>query len=567
MVARSQAAPPTPWSRNLAEPKVDPSAYIHSFSNVIGDVRIDPKVLVAPGTSIRADEGTPFFIGEGTNIQDGVVIHGLEEGRIVGDDGESYSVWVGKKSSIAHMALIHGPAYVGDDCFIGFRSTVFNARVGNGCIVMMHVLIQDVEIPPGKYVPSGAIITNQQQADRLPDVQKDDMKFARHVIGINEALRSGYRCAGDVACLAPIRDELQDGRTGNGSSDRPLGSINNGNGSSNGGIMSQKVRGEAVDLVRSLLSQGYQIGTEHADKRHFRASSWSTCSPIQVTRESEAISALERCVAEHSGEYVRLFGIDTKSKRRISEMMIQRPDGVSGGGAPSKSSSYQAQAPSYSNSSSSGGWSGNGLAPDVVEQVRSLLRQGYRIGTEYADERRFRTSSWKSGTPISASNESDVLAALANAMSEYAGDYVRLIGIDPKAKRRVAEVIIQQPGGQPPSNGSSGGQYQSSSSSSYSSHNSQSSYNSGSNGLSPEIVDQVRSLIRQGHKIGLEYADQRRFRASAWKTASIANQQESEVFRAIEANLAEHAGEYVRLLGIEPKAKRRVAEILIQQPS
>jgi carbon dioxide concentrating mechanism protein CcmM len=553
MVARTQAAPPTPWSRNLAEPKVDPSAYIHSFSRVIGDVRIDPRVLVAPGTSIRADEGTPFHIGEGTNIQDGVVIHGLEEGRIVGDDRESYSVWIGKKCSIAHMALIHGPAYVGDDCFIGFRSTVFNARVGNGCIVMMHVLIQDVEIPPGKYVPSGAIITNQQQADRLPDVQKDDMKFARHVIGINEALRSGYQCAGDVACLAPIRDELQPGGI-----QEPISNNNNG------GIMSQKVRGEAVDLVRSLLSQGYQIGTEHADKRHFRASSWSTCSPIQVTRESEAISALERCVTEHSGEYVRLFGIDTKSKRRVSEMMIQRPDGVSGGG-PVKS--YQVAAPPSSGSSYYSGVDrasngNNGLSADVVDQVRSLLRQGYRIGTEYADERRFRTSSWKSGTPISSSNESDVLAALNEAISENAGDYVRLIGIDPKAKRRVAEVIIQQPGGQPQNNG--GAQHRASSSNS--GYSTQSTYNSSSS-LAPEIVEQVRSLLRQGNKVGLEYADKRRFRASAWNSGAISSQQESEVLREIEANLAEHAGEYVRLLGIEPKAKRRVAEILIQQPS
>ncbi|PSB03975.1 ribulose bisphosphate carboxylase small subunit [Merismopedia glauca] len=550
MVARSQAAPPTPWSRNLAEPTIDASAYIHSFSNVIGDVRIESKVLVAPGTSIRADEGTPFHIGEGTNIQDGVVIHGLEQGRVIGDDKESYSVWIGKNSSIAHMALIHGPAYVGDDCFIGFRSTVFNARVGNGCIVMMHVLIEDVEIPEGKYIPSGSIITNQQQADRLPDVQTEDIKFARHVIGINEALRSGYQCAGDVACVAPIRDELQR----DGASDRTQEPISN----SNGSIMSQKVRGEAVDLVRSLLSQGYQIGTEHADKRRFRASSWSTCSPIQATRESEVISALERCVLEHSDEYVRLFGIDTKSKRRVSEMMIQRPDGTSGGGAPIKSPSYQAASSSYS-----GGGNSNGLSGEVVGQVRSLLGQGYRIGTEYADERRFRTSSWKSGTPIASSNESEVLAALASAMNEYAGDYVRLIGIDPKAKRRVAEVIIQQPGGQPPSNGG-GSQYQSSSSNS---GNHSQSASSSSQSLSPQIVEQVRSLLRQGNKIGLEYADQRRFRASAWKTGSISSQQESEVFKAIEANLAEHAGEYVRLLGIEPKAKRRVAEILIQQPS
>ncbi|NJM63782.1 MAG: carbon dioxide-concentrating mechanism protein CcmM, partial [Oscillatoriales cyanobacterium RU_3_3] len=256
MAARSVAAPPTPWSKNLAEPKIHDTAYVHSFSNIIGDVRLGPNVLVAPGTSIRADEGTPFHIGEGTNIQDGVVIHGLEQGRVEGDDGDSYSVWVGKNSSLTHMALIHGPAYVGDQCFIGFRSTVFNARVGNGCIVMMHVLIQDVEIPPGKYVPSGAVITNQQQADRLPDVQDSDVKFATHVIGINDALRKGYRCADDIACVKPLRDELTkySDMTPSNYSTHSSGQLNS----------------QLVDSIRNLLTQGYSVGAEYADARRFR---------------------------------------------------------------------------------------------------------------------------------------------------------------------------------------------------------------------------------------------------------------------------------------------------------
>ncbi|NJK35595.1 MAG: hypothetical protein HC919_11940 [Oscillatoriales cyanobacterium SM2_2_1] len=197
----SFAAPPTPWSKGLAEPRIDPSAYIHSFSNVIGDVYIGPNVLVAPGTSIRADEGSPFHIGESSNIQDGVVIHGLEQGRFKGDDGKDYSVWIGEDASITHMALIHGPAYVGDRCFVGFRSTVFNAKLGEGCIVGMHALVQDVDVPPRRYIPSGAIITSQQQADRLPEVQQEEEHFASHVVGINEALRMGYRCAESSECL------------------------------------------------------------------------------------------------------------------------------------------------------------------------------------------------------------------------------------------------------------------------------------------------------------------------------------------------------------------------------
>jgi len=49
---------------------------IYTLLQYIGDVRIGANVLLGPGTSIRADEGHPFHIGEGTNVQDGVVIHG-----------------------------------------------------------------------------------------------------------------------------------------------------------------------------------------------------------------------------------------------------------------------------------------------------------------------------------------------------------------------------------------------------------------------------------------------------------------------------------------------------------
>ncbi|MEM9908998.1 MAG: carbon dioxide concentrating mechanism protein CcmM, partial [Cyanobacteria bacterium P01_D01_bin.44] len=220
MPLRHQPAPPTPWDSDLDQPMIAASAYVHPQCSLIGDVRLGENVIVAPNTSIRADEGAPFYIGANTNIQDGVVIHGLEQGRVLGDDQQAYSVWVGHDTCITHMALIHGPAYVGNECFIGFRSTVFNAQVGHGCIVMMHALIQDVEIPPGKYVPSGAVITTQQAADRLPDANEGDRTFSHHVVEINQALRAGYRCANDVACVTAFQNPPSSNGSSNGS--RPM---------------------------------------------------------------------------------------------------------------------------------------------------------------------------------------------------------------------------------------------------------------------------------------------------------------------------------------------------------
>ncbi|OUL30138.1 carbon dioxide-concentrating mechanism protein CcmM [Nostoc sp. RF31YmG] len=551
MAVSSTVAPPTPWSRSLAEPKIHETTFVHSFSNVIGDVRIGANVIVAPGTSIRADEGTPFFIGENTNIQDGVVIHGLEQGRVIGDDQEQYSVWIGKNASITHMALIHGPAYVGENSFIGFRSTVFNARVGAGCIVMMHALIQDVEIPPGKYVPSGAIITNQQQADRLPDVQAQDQEFTHHVVGINQALRAGYLCVADSKCITPIRNELKKSSTSNGITVLELERSSE--------VASKSLGAETIEQVRYLLEQGYKIGTEHVDERRFRTGSWTSCKPLDARSIGEAIAALESCVRDHSGEYVRLFGID-KNRRRVLETIIQRPDGTVSAPTNFKAPAAQSNGSYRANNNGNGSGAGNGqISSETVEQIRQLLAGGYKIGTEHVDERRFRTGSWQSCEPIKASSTNDVIAALEDCINNHQGEYVRLIGIDSKAKRRVLETIIQRPNGQVnPSTSSSQKSFTSAPTATAQATNTR---------LSGEVVEQLRQLLSGGYKISVEHVDQRRFRTGSWTSSGpIQANSEREAIRALEAHLAEYQGEYVRLIGIDPKAKRRVLETIIQRP-
>ncbi|MCT7977009.1 ribulose bisphosphate carboxylase small subunit [Laspinema olomoucense] len=546
MVVRSKAAPPTPWSRNMAEPQIHKTAYVHSFSNMIGDVRVGAHVLVAPGTSIRADEGTPFSIGEYSNIQDGVVIHGLDAGRVVGDDNNPYSVWIGKNCSIAHMALIHGPAYVGDSCFIGFRSTVFNARVGKGCIVMMHALIQDVEIPPGKYIPSGAIITNQQQADRLPNVTETDTKFATHVLGINEALRSGYHCVEDKACVLEIRNEAP-------------GAV-----SSNSNATTQEtmtITQEAISQVRDLLAGGYRIGTEHVDERRFRTGSWQSCAPIESKNLSDVISSLEQCLAEHRGEYVRLIGIDAKAKRRVLETIVQRPNGQVSSTNGNGHSSYRPSNTSSSYSAPTG--NGGGLPTELADQVNHILTQGLRLATEHVDERRFRTGSWKSCAPIESKNLSQVLAELGNCLAEHQGEYVRLIGIDPKAKRRVVETIIQRPNEPLATNGNGSA---SSAAKNYSS-SSNSAPSGGSGHLGNGVADTVRQILSQGLRLGAEHVSKRRFSSGSWESCgAIDTQNQSQALGAIDGFIRQYPGEYIRIIGIDPKAKRRVVETIVQRP-
>ncbi len=84
---------------------------------------------------------------------------------------------------------------------------------------------------------------------------------------------------------------------------------------------------ETQGQIRELLAQGYKIGIEHVDERRFRTGSWQSCTVGQINGESDAISTLESCLAEYTGEYVRLVGVDPKNKRRVMETIIQRPNG------------------------------------------------------------------------------------------------------------------------------------------------------------------------------------------------------------------------------------------------
>ncbi len=84
--------------------------------------------------------------------------------------------------------------------------------------------------------------------------------------------------------------------------------------------------------------------------------------------------------------------------------------------------------------------------PDEVQQdVRNLMAQGYRVGMEYVDKRRFRTNAWRSCPVINEGNEGQILQTIEQCLAEHGQDYVRLIGIDLNSKQRVLERIIHRP--------------------------------------------------------------------------------------------------------------------------
>jgi ribulose bisphosphate carboxylase small subunit len=85
--------------------------------------------------------------------------------------------------------------------------------------------------------------------------------------------------------------------------------------------------------------------------------------------------------------------------------------------------------------------------------------------------------------------------------------------------------------------------------------------------LSPDIEEQVREAVNRGYKLGLECADERRFKSSVWQSCdAINNNSAVEAITAVANCLAERPNEYIRLIAIDSQAKRRVRESIIQRP-
>jgi len=190
----------------VSEPVIDPTTYVHPLASVIGNVTLGKNIMVSPTAAVRGDEGQPLYVGDDSNIQDGVVIHALEtemdgnpvEKNLVEVEGQKYGVYVGRRVSLAHQVQIHGPAVVLDETFVGMKALVFKSKVGKQCVVEPGAIVLGVTVADGRYVPAGSVIRSQQQADELPVITEDYpfRTLNKGVVHVNTALAKGYIAAG-----------------------------------------------------------------------------------------------------------------------------------------------------------------------------------------------------------------------------------------------------------------------------------------------------------------------------------------------------------------------------------
>ena len=116
--------------------------WIAPSASVIGEVILSKDASIWFNAVLRADN-EPIYIGEGSNVQDGAIIHT--------DPGMPCRV--GKMVTVGHMAMLHG-CTVGDGSLIGIGSVVLNgAKIGKNCLIGSKTLIPEKrEIPDNSMV-------------------------------------------------------------------------------------------------------------------------------------------------------------------------------------------------------------------------------------------------------------------------------------------------------------------------------------------------------------------------------------------------------------------------------
>ena len=105
------------YSINDKTPEIASDAWVSPGATIVGDVQLRSKSSVWFGAVIRADNDS-VVIGEGSNIQDGSIVH-IDPG---------FPLRLHEKVTVGHKVMLHG-CTVKDQTLIGIGSVLLNGSV------------------------------------------------------------------------------------------------------------------------------------------------------------------------------------------------------------------------------------------------------------------------------------------------------------------------------------------------------------------------------------------------------------------------------------------------------
>ena len=161
-------------------PDIADSAWVADNAQVIGDVHMGNDSSVWFSSVVRGDTAT-IRIGEGTNIQDGSVLHA--------DVG--IPLTIGKHVTVGHMVQLHG-CTIGDESLIGIGAIVLNgAKIGNNCLVGAGSLVTEgKEFPDGSMIlGSPAKVVRQLTPEQIEGLRRS----AQHYVNNKNRFKAGLK--------------------------------------------------------------------------------------------------------------------------------------------------------------------------------------------------------------------------------------------------------------------------------------------------------------------------------------------------------------------------------------
>ncbi|QCU91075.1 gamma carbonic anhydrase family protein [Thiomicrorhabdus sediminis] len=150
-------------------PQIDMQAWVDDNAVVIGRCKLAKDVGIWPNATLRGDVND-IEIGEGSNIQDGAVVHTTHES----DMSNGSKCIVGKHVTVGHNAVLHG-CIIEDECLIGMGAVVLD-----NAVVEKHVLVAaNALVPPGKVLQSGYLYVGSPVKQARPLSEKE-LAFFRY---------------------------------------------------------------------------------------------------------------------------------------------------------------------------------------------------------------------------------------------------------------------------------------------------------------------------------------------------------------------------------------------------
>lgn len=123
-------------------PNIGENVFLAPTAQIIGKVTIGDRANIWFNCVLRGDVHK-ISVDEGTNIQDGTIIH-VTTGGI--------GTHIGKNVTIGHAALLHD-CTLEDECFIGMGATLLDkVHIEKGAMVAAGALVT-----PGKRIPTGEL--------------------------------------------------------------------------------------------------------------------------------------------------------------------------------------------------------------------------------------------------------------------------------------------------------------------------------------------------------------------------------------------------------------------------